>query len=518
MIPPKRRRTGPFGSRSSRSGSSHRGIWLDKLPPEVCERLALHVCKVYQNKDGLALAKTSPTMRKAVIAARKHRVVIFDRRCLSRFKYGPRKGDWDYATTRKWLSVMGDDLQEIAQRYLQVPEKRIPYEFSLRVLALPNLRVAQICDHPKHLAAIGLSSSIRELRIDFRGHAPAMDVFAAMSKLPLEKLKTYCLMTTERGLNFQCPFLDAEVTRSNQISKCLPRIQSIEFMPGSCNSAEDRDVFWKNIASLKSLKEISFMWSLDAESLPAMALRVLSKLSSVHILNTLYPHDLAILIGSAVTGISFWKDAPRHLIQDGGFTATHVHNMRKLPRLRKLYLTMTEGAEEELPGTVAKLPELTDLDLTWLPSSNESRGRCPYSNSLYVAPPAGLVLRTIQSAPLLTDLCLGKVRIALNELTMILRCVGPRLRFFQTSICDQDEVPFHRLESLLCTIGNYNKELGRFWVDDLVHSPGGTPRTEWSRLAQRSVAALRYLERLIPGLMTHEMDTRIMKMLDRYDA
>lgn len=512
MRPTKRRRLTSSGSPVRRSARSKRATWLDKLPEEVCERLAAHVCHRNQSLDGLALAKTSPALRRATIAALGHRLVIHDKRSLSDLFFAPKKGNWDTATTRKWISVMGEDLKEIDQQYLRTLGSRHPLRFTLSIFSLPNLRVAQITDHPAHLAAVAHSSSIQELSIAFRGYTSATEVFRTLSKLPLQKLKTGCPEIADRRPNYQCPLQDPEVTRLALISESLPRLDSIDVSTCGCYNRSD-DTVWRNLGSLNSLREVTFLWFDGADRFSQEVITFLSGLDSVRIICSPFAHDLAVLIGAAVTVISYPHGYISLLIQNGGFTAAHVRDLQNLPRLKNLSLHIIQGAEEELPEVVRKLPELTDLDLVFVQSALESRERCQYSGSLFATASPGTMLRTVQAAPHLSTLCVGQVRIRLVELDMILKSIGARLRSFETSICDQEESPFDRLEALVLTAAKYNVEVREFWVDDIGHRRGPTPLEEWKRQAKQVLAGLRFLQKRAPYVRMRDMDVRIASMV-----
>lgn len=62
-------------AQDSHSQASPR-IWLDELPPEVCQRIALRVCGGVQDRDSLAPACTSPVQCRAVVASLDHRLFV----------------------------------------------------------------------------------------------------------------------------------------------------------------------------------------------------------------------------------------------------------------------------------------------------------------------------------------------------------------------------------------------------------------------------------------------------------
>lgn len=504
----KRQRLAPSASDGRRRAASKRGTWFEKLPEEVCERLAAHVCRQEQNLDGLALAKTSPTLRKAVLAVLNHRLVIYDKTSLSRIRSAPKWGNWDTATIRKWVSMMGKDVLEVVQPFLITLGKRHPPRYTLALLALPNLRMAEITDHPAHLAAVSRSTSIREIMICFRGLVPSTEIFSTFSKLRLETLRTICPNEVEVGPSFQCPFLDRDVSDSdpNVISKSLPHLKAIEvscacFEPGGMS-------YWNVLPSLKTLQEVSVMFGDSPDAIPEEAIRFLSTRDSVRIMETIHAHVLASAIGSAISEISQGRR-----VRFDPFTEEQVIDLENFPRLKKLCFTIIEGADKALPQAVEKLPELRVLDAVWVRSVDEARVPWKYAGARFATASPGTLLRTVQVAPQLSELCIGRVRIPLRELVGILGSVGRRLRVFCTSISHQEESPLDRLEALLLTAAKWNTELRSFLIVDVVLQRGAIRLEEWERQAERVLGRVQFFGKRAPYVDSARLRATMQELL-----
>lgn len=324
----RRRVASAVAERSLREAPSHCAIWLDRLPEDVCQRIAAHVSGREQNCDALALAKTSLVLRNAVLAVLRHRLFIHDKRwptSFTWFRTDDNKAIWDTAKSREWISIMGDDIWELAQPYLASLSSRKPPRFILRVLSLPKLRHAQIMDDPAQVAAISRSSSIQDVVILLKGKMPANIVFEALSKMSLSRLLMMCGL---RGPSPCCPFQDSQLNSSegHTMARYLPHLTSLSV---SCACDPDVTMFWDVLLSMRTLRHLQFRWYVSPREIPKKAIRFLSALDSVGIMEK-HVHHLASLIGTSISEIDEgdYSCLP-------GCTAEQVLALRSLPQLRK---------------------------------------------------------------------------------------------------------------------------------------------------------------------------------------
>lgn len=159
-----------------------------------------------------------------------------------------------------------------------------------------------------------------------------------------------------------------------------------------------------------------------------------------------------------------------------------------------------------------KLPELRRLILMWAAPGQEAREPCRYTGSRFARASPGVMPRVVQVTPQLVSLVMVDVRISLPELLTIMKWMGKRLHGFKTSIGDQEESPFERLEALLVAAANHNRELRAFWVEDVKHERGPIPAEEWKLQARRVLVRLEYLREQAPCLSVRAMEMEIQRM------
>lgn len=497
----KRRKLASSTSHGRRKVASIRGIWLDKLPKDVCIRVAAHVCHREHNSNALALAKTSSMQQTAVLALLRHRLAIHDKksRCSSPWTASSEKEpNWD-TTSREWIYFMGEDLHGLFQPFL-LTLNILPPRFILPVISLPNLRLATIADYPAQVAAVARSSSIQKVHLLLYRRMPAKKVFEALLKLPLTKLRILCMEqegprpTTQEHL---CPFRDPDMITSDSgaIAKYLPHVRSISI---TCKCHVDgKSRFWDVLPLLKRVTDVGFEWLLPAATVSREALRFLSSRDSVQIVNALNSIALASLIGPSVSEITQRNSKRRGF---DALTAKELVSVGNYPRLTHLEGNIEETAETVLPGVLQKLPSLGTLKLFWVQPEREAREPCMYTGSRFVSAAPGVMLRAVQATRRLSILWMMDVRIELTELVCILKSIGTQLRSFASSLGDQEEPPFERLEALLLVAAEHNTALDNIWFEGIKHQRGAMSVEEWKQQAQRVLVSVRFLERRAPGV------------------
>lgn len=494
---------------------SDRGIWLDKLPDEVCQRIAAHVCGCQQNPDILALAKTSSVLRKAALALLRNRLIIPDKKSVTEFRLimnHAEQRNQDVSTLCGLIRLMGEDIFELDQGLFCNPLRHAVPSSILPLFSLPYLRVVEIMDCPAQVAAVSRSSSIQELRLLLRHQMQPKQLFSAVAKLHLMKLKMMCMDACVGVCRKQlCPWQDPDVIGSDLqgFARFLPHLTSIDVrcdcLTRDIHHHLGMSMFWKVLPSLKTLKEISFCWHLPEVAPPKETLQFLSSREVVRVVNTRDAYHLASLIGLPVVEIS-----SQHSFLLAAITAKELLDLRNHPRLRVLGIRIDEGSEKALPEVVQGLPELRKLDLLWMPGIL-LRDICRYTGQCYATAMPGVMLRAVQVAPQLSSLCIVRVRIALTELLTIMKSIGLHLREFETSLGDQEEAPFERLEKLLLGAARYNTELRKFFIEDVGHEPGPILEWKWEEQAQRVLARLWFLRRVAPYLSVGNLEEDVLR-------
>lgn len=176
------------------------------------------------------------------------------------------------------------------------------------------------------------------------------------------------------------------------------------------------------------------------------------------------------------------------------------------------FLQFISQASAGFPNAVEKLPELRALDLIWGEPAVQVQKPGKYTDMQFATATPGVMFRTVQATKKISKLCIGSVGIALTEVVSILKWMGRQLLEFETSVCDQEEAPFERLEILLLTAAEHNNELGTFSVAAFEHDRGSVPLEKWKQQAERVLARLRYLEKYATYLWVRELEAKLKRM------
>lgn len=435
-----------------------REIWLDKLPLDVCERIAQSVCKGQQNDSALFLAQTSASQRRAVLNVLDHRLEIEE-------SYG---GDLVRNNFRlhMWIDIFKDDVEKLKFDYYRELE---PANFTLPLIALPKVRVVHIEDYPAHLSALVQSTSVTDVFIDVKGRTPPLLIFQALAKITLCKLELSCEVRLSG--NNPCVFEDEDAfpddAEQNALAICCPHLKALR-VKCLCLKKVVHPI-WGIVPTLRSLSEMAVSWCLMQAPIPDEAIRFLGTLESVKLDRV--DLSLARQVGSSVTQLVFELDNLRNTLSD-----EEVAILAEFPRLQSVQCNLEAGAELALPDLADSLPLLRSLSLTWAckprcacavprPQDFNPYGGC---DVLPTAPPL-LLLHAVELAPNLSELHLLEVRIELTELKLILRSVGPRLRRFSTTVEHQPESKIDRVDALIRAATRYNFELRQFGLNGLRH-------------------------------------------------
>lgn len=255
--------------------------------------------------------------------------------------------------------------------------------------------------------------------------------------------------------------------------------------------------------------------SLMRHRIPDDSVNFLSTLDSVKLHFIEHALLLAPRIGAALTEFNMGLGTPGALL-----SGARLATLAQFPRLQVIVCEVEEDAEVVLPSLIQMLPALRQLDFLWHHTKPRQRRRQQskyYEGTkyLYATAAPGILLRAVERGQNLSELRLACIRIVVTELMGILISVGPRLRCFSTSLADQDENPFDRLDALMYAAATFNLELRGFYLVE--GSPKYSPQcqTELQILRERGhelLLSLGWLERRAPFLVIASLSSFITDM------
>lgn len=453
---------------------------MDILGGDICSRIAIYVCNGEQNEDALLLAETSPELRRAVMSALSYKVGMF----------------WNTQHGARWTMVAAQDIRCVTVSTHPYILGRAFDSFApmnpLMLLQAPTLRRAEISDEPAMLWAVKGSTSLRELLVRIGSRNDFGLIWGTLASLNLEKLELECYGKPSYTGN--CPNMHfahyvrslasnvAQGSRFPLLAFC-PNLSSLRM---SCWPIHQTNPLGDWLHFFPKLREVIVTTYRDELS---DRIGKLKYIESVKIINAHHSFRLAMHLGSSVTVLSTTED-----LDEG-----QVANLHSCPRLTALTTGIHEGADQSL-SDLSCIPKLRSLRLRWskpilrIPRTyNWYRGTCSRS-----AASKGTMLRTVGRATSLVQLHLVNVRIDGDELTLILRCMGPRLQYFETSVCGQDQSPFDRLENIVKAMTLYNPELRFFDIEEELSWANQDAQQPISIQARRIRAGLRRLQYRAP--------------------
>lgn len=463
-------------------------------PSEVRCRIARMACRGRPNETALHLAETNAVQRKAILSALSYKLEI--------------SGDVVPSVTR-WISLFADKIRDISLGHVNV----FPWHIRSSILTLlkaPTLRCAQLFDDPDALNALAESPSIQELlvRIDTTGSQHLL--LQTLKTLTLTRLQLY----SYGRFASECPFMN-ELTKDgidrDALQACCPKISSLKI---SCSLSQHthrptEDPLWKMLPLFPVLREVTVETDAPSSSFPS-----LHRLESVQVASQMLwgvdkPNTasfnallLAVRLGSRVT----------RLTTQEALTATEIAQLVNCPNLSYLEIGVLEGAEQAVFKSVHSLSSLRSLKLKWyLPDAPIRKSWAPPLRLSVCR--AGAMMQIAESAPKITEVELLDVRIGMTELNGILRFFGPRLKHFATSIFNQDETPFSRLEGVIRAVTAHNSGLHTLNID-LEWLPMAYPISDWydgslHQQIRQVRAALYRMERAVPFLDFYEFERQL---------
>lgn len=380
-------------------------IWLDVPPPEVRERIAVHVSGGQFTQTALHLAQVNEKQREAVVSVVSKALHVNDTE-----------------DPKIWANLLQNELVALSFDYgCRCPD----YAFDL--LRAPKLRSASIPDDPELLKEVA-KSSVTELTIIVCGRASPTLLFDTLASLPLTKLQLFCNVDEES----RC-FNNPDFVGPNAFALAVSCPRVTEFQT-ECSCPHEHDLIWRALPMLAELRKLTIL------ELPDDSLERLAGLESIKIHSALDVQSLAKQLGPVVSDVVFPCDF---------LDARQIESLMRCTQLSSLRCMVKEQTEFALADLIKKSLSLSILEVYWgcaeVPREKNIRQPSPF----YATVTPRVLLCAISTGVNLTVLILCHVHIPLSELTSMLKSVGRRLHEFGTSIMGQEEEPLDRLESVL---------------------------------------------------------------------
>lgn len=457
-------------------------IWLDILPGDVCERIAVHASSGGQTPHALVLGEHNAKLRQAVAAVLSYKMRFLETAC---------------PQARRWSNLLLPDIRDVEMKISSsaLSDRRCLDD----ILRTRSLRRASIIDDVYPLRAIVASDTLRELHVRVQGYPREAGMarellLRAFSSLNLEKLRLICCI---EGAVTWCPFIDDNYLcpSLDDFPRCFHALRALDI---DCARARigDCDPTWRLFPALDSLQDLGFHGRL-----PEGQLRRVQSLETVRVKSGHDSFEIAMRIGAPVKEV--------HL--KTAISSEQIKSLRNLPQLRILSLYLNHGDEHALLYLLERLPDLTSLDLHWGPSSLCFHGRDDVHTPCYAIPDDGITSRAIEKTRKLEELKLRDVRLKKDDLESILQHVGEKLRVFCTCVADQDETQLDRLEDLLYICAKNNPGLHEFRILDVYRRDGYDSRTQGRIQGSRIRRAMSRLQFCAPQLNTASIARAIAK-------
>lgn len=456
-------------------------LWLDMLPSDVCSRIASYACTGKQTPSALSLAKSSAAQRTHVVSALSgHLELCCDARYLNE------------DSEKRWAEIFSQDIKSLTlHRYFSL-DIAVP-DLPLALFNASTLLAAEIWNEPAFLRAVAKAPALRRLKVSFK-HSSSTDVlFETLGELDLSELDLHCAGWG----SVSCPFreLQGAGISGDQMSRSCSSLVTLRMhCDHGCHP-------WPFITALPTLRTVTLS-SKDSLMVPETAREVfplLRTMDSVEIRGGTTSFWLASELGSVVTC----------LVTTETLGALEVAQLVAFPRLEEVGIGLTENNEHLLIDSLhPSMGSLRSLRLVWAPPRIWSPRKYEWNVARFSSVASGVMLRMVQSCPLMAKLDLLYVRIGAAELRAILKHAGPRLEHLWMSIMNQDEPPFDRLEFVLQSLSLSNPgirslvlEKERIDTTALTTVLGVKAYKDSSTISQqgrRLYAALRLLQRSAP--------------------
>lgn len=430
-------------------------IWLDRIPKELCCRIASYVSGGQITDNALQLARVSTSQCNAVLLS------------LS----------CDFTNiSDEWVQVfMSSKLSFTSYNGgFQFTKKNRPHYFYM--FKSQQMRRVSISEDVNFLFAMGHMPSVRELDIEVTEQIPRDIVFELFSTLKLKKLTLRCRAWWEH--DSECLFNDRRYFNAsyNALQRSCPGLESMHV---DCLCQEENPPFWGVFLGLQSLREVKCR-------LPtAAAMHKLRTLDSVQLFDLIDGQSAygdAIAVGAAVTDLRSLRRLDEEAIAGLGACS----------RLSVLRCTIAEGCERALLDVCGRLTRLKTLQINWhTPWEIDMDDELPcYDLVEGVLPLLPKQLRGLR------EMRLCHIQVPLAEVVEMQRGFGKRLEVFEVHVRSEKEEPLECLERVLQTASECNASLRclcLFGVG-LGESYEGCDSV-YGKQARRALAALHRLEK-----------------------
>lgn len=455
------------------SNCGHNKVWLDLLPPELRAGIATHVCNGKQSEHALNLAETSPNQRAAVLSALDD-VVSFD----------------NNHNASRWTKLFQSSVRQVTfDKYVIFPRPVEHHPLSL--LAAPTLHRAEIPSSEPFLRAIANSPNLRLLRIFVQSNLDVNLLWKTLKALNLTELQLWCA----EKRSCQCA-IRRMLAEDDAVTCLASRLGNLKALRVRCFH---RDPIWQIIPALPSLRQV-----IIESRVPQEAIDRLREMQSVRIIGVPGAANLASRLGQVATVL---------VTNERVDNVDLEHVSKRCPRLSELEIAVSEGVEHTLYWAAQRMLKLRNLKLRWGEPEDWWARSHGWNVAKFCGVTEGMIARAIRFLPELRDLDLLCVRLSMKELGGILKVIGKRMRHFGTSIADQDEPPFERMELLLKVLVAHNTELRSLNFDVLrtqeMKMLGMMQNLDpVVRLRQRNSlsSALQKLSRTVPRLDLDELE------------
>lgn len=455
-------------------------LLLDLLPQEVQVRIASFLSRGAQTSHLLALARTNPMQRRAVLSALHHRLVL------------PSVGT---RTLARWVDVFLHDVRElVCERGCLRHLSRGLEPHPVSLCQMSTLRKVTLFDETDVLDAISNSASIKHVVLIMRGQAEASAILKMLRSLNLRSFELVC----ERCgfCRFQPLFkLQGE---EDSIPACCPnlRILNLRCQPRANNNSVAADLLWRSLPCMRKLQEVTLCAEPPDDLLP-----LLDELGAVQLDYVPHVTPASSLVRRLAPMLTVFRT-------DECFMQQHSRALAMCARLEELATRLERGSESALGQAIRAMEGLRKLALEWKPVGDEpclvdvGWGRGRFSDAKDGVP---LILDNTHR---LEELTMRRVSIPVGDVVSILCGIGGRLKVFELDVFGQEEEPLERLKALLEAVAMHcpglrqltvvsDDALGRVRLD-LSEKDGDSVLLELQK--PQAVRALQLVRRRVPLL------------------
>lgn len=383
------------------------GMWLDRMPVDVCARIAAFLTR--QSTDSINFAKVNPNCRLGVVQSTRY--------CLIPVSTYSRSHVQDLA------SVFGLDLRE-----LHISDCMSHHAFSL--LKLPSLTRVSIPAIEPCVLALAEARNLKSLALE------------GCSIVQLDETHKMCQLVANANTQ------DASQWRSSNDYEFLNRFLSGERDKQYWPKLEELELGFSrggtfpSIASIillfPALRTLSLSGPVTQPDVDVPALRGLEYV----ILRRQENIELAVNLGNVVTQLSLTTIPSKK----------QMKALSSCPNLWQVIFFISPGQERMLPRLINSI---SCLGIRW----NSTNAGFPYE------PVPGTILALVENNPMLTELHLYGVNLSPSEVSDIMESMGLRLEVFGMSLDEQYEPTRERLKYLLETAALHNSNLREIYSD-----------------------------------------------------